>query len=140
MDIMSLNTTSEYFSDLDEKVKNTKVEGALKVVVNMILDSLTPELARSFLLICLDKLEEIVKKTDNKVDDIVVGSLCNKARELLGARELKEQVTEEVSEFIKDKADDYFKEIDFGKTDVIKSLSEDVSAKFKQIIKNPFEK
>lgn len=61
----------------------SKLEKSLAYIVNLILDSLTPELAKSFILSILDKLEDLVKKTDNKIDDIIIISLCNKIRKLL---------------------------------------------------------
>ena len=144
MDIMSLQTTDSSFEKLTDNTKNGMLEGALKIVVNIILDSLTPELARKFILISLSKLEEITQNTENKFDDIIVRALCNKVRQILISPEVNNGDSDSVKNvvnFVQTDVDKYLNEIDFGKTDVMKALSTNVKNAFeKKELKNPFEK
>lgn len=128
MNIMSLHTE---FNTLKESTQNSKLESALKLVVNMILDALTPKLAQLFIGKLLDSLEEISKKTDNKVDDIIIHALCNKARQILNIEEVPENFDKMTSEFIKSGIDEYTPEINFGTTDTMQALRDDIDSAIK---------
>ena len=47
--------------------KSTNINSAIKLFFGMLLDCLTPELCKAFILSILDKLDILVKQTDNKV-------------------------------------------------------------------------
>ena len=63
--------------------KSANINSAIKLFFGMLLDCLTPELCKVFILSILDKLDILVKQTDNKVDDFVVNAVTNKIRSLL---------------------------------------------------------
>ena len=124
MDLMSLETTK--FHELKNSEQNDKLESSLKLVVNLVLDALPARMGQLFIAKALDWLEGLAKKTNNKIDDIIVHALCNKAREILNIPEHPEDFSSELSQSIKSNMDKYTSEIDFGKTDTIKAIKEDI--------------
>lgn len=124
MDLFSLQTD---FTSLKQDTQNSKLEGALKIIVNMILDALPASIGQIFLANILSLLEDLTKKTDNKIDDIIVHALCNKARQILNLPEETESFNSNVSQYIKSNIDKYTPEIDFGTTDTMKAMKDDLS-------------
>lgn len=52
-------------------------------ILGTLLSLLTPEIFKSALDAALDKIEDAVAASPNKVDDAIVLPLCKKARQLL---------------------------------------------------------
>lgn len=55
----------------------------VKQILTLILSMLKPEQFKKLVDALLDKIEEIVSDSENKIDDALVLPLCRKARELL---------------------------------------------------------
>lgn len=67
-----------------EAIDTKSMNSGLKLFLSLIMDLLTPELCKSFLSVALVSLESIIKQSENKIDDVVVGALINKIRTLCG--------------------------------------------------------
>ena len=85
-DIKETITDDNLNSNSTENSTNSNINSGIKLFLGMLLDCLTPDLCRSFILSVLDKLDELVKQTDNKVDDFVVNAVTNKIREWLSEK------------------------------------------------------
>ena len=82
-DIKETITDDNLNSNSTKDSTNSNINSGIKLFFGMLLDCLTPDLCKTFILSVLDKLDELVKQTDNKVDDFVVNAVTNKIRSLL---------------------------------------------------------
>lgn len=69
-------------SSVATAIDTKSMNSGLKLFMSLIMDLLTPELCQSFIKMALDSLETIIRESDNKIDDVVVGALINKIRAL----------------------------------------------------------
>lgn len=128
--------------------KSTNINSAIKLFFGMLLDCLTPELCKAFILSILDKLDVLVKQTDNKVDDFVVNAVTNKIRSLLDDNsqltnnELNCNQKRELDLEINKLVEECDSNIQTGKFDPFSStnLFQNISANINSMNCNPFEK
>ena len=128
---------------------NSSINSGIKLFLGMLLDCLTPDLCRSFILSVLDKLDELVKQTDNKVDDFVVNAVTNKIRELLSEKSstntissLSENQTKELNLEIDKLVKECDDNIQTGMFNALttNNLFENISSNINSMKINPFEK
>ena len=144
---MNLNLDLSEFKESNTSSSDSNINKGLKMILGLILDSLTPELCRQLGLKLLEVLEDLAKKTDNKVDDMIVASFTNKIRELLGDTENHSYVTDnsDIKNMLSEKMDELSDEIDSkiqttidisNPSSLFNNISEELT-KYKR--NNPFE-
>lgn len=133
--------------DISAKVDGSSINSAVKLLMGVILDMLTPEVCKSFIESILDRLEEAIQKTENKIDDVVVGAIINKIRKLIGiepeALKTNDAVEKQLAEDQVDNLTDAITHtIDLASFDsaATTKLFENVSDIVTNARKNPFEK
>lgn len=72
------------YNETSLSTKESNIMKGSKLFLGLLFNCLTPELLRKFILAGLNMADEMVKKTPNKVDDVIVNALTNRIRELLG--------------------------------------------------------
>lgn len=138
--ISSIDSTP---SVLDDK----NVNKSLKMIMGLILNSLTPALCKQLSLKMLDVIEDLVKKTDTKVDDMIIGAFVNKIRELLNEEPNTDCIidNDEINNMITDKIEDLSNVLDNNIQTTLNisdpsTMFDDISTelnKYKKV--NPFE-
>lgn len=146
--------TMQQQDKLDNLPKITNIENAnsgVKLFIGMILDCLTPELCRVFILSVLDCLDQLVKKTDNKVDDVVVNAITTKIRSLLNVESPKDptidsKLTADQKLILNEQVNNLVTSCDTNiqtgsfKMDSNTGLFDNISETIKHAKYNPFEK
>ena len=128
--------------------KSANINSGIKLFFGMLLDCLTPELCKVFILSILDKLDTLVKQTDNKVDDFVVNAVTNKIRSLLDDNsqltnnELNCNHKRELDLEVNKLVEECESNIQTGKCDPFSStnLFQNISSNINSMNCNPFEK
>lgn len=153
IDIMSMKIAEDI--DMPEDLPNEKSEPssnasdmqtAMKLFIGFMLDSLTSEMCRKFILKLLDSLEELAKKSKNNIDDIVVYSVTNRIRKLLNEEEKNKQQNTELNNFLNEQVDNITSAIDQNiniqafRPDSSTKMFENISDAIKSNRFNPFEK
>lgn len=148
---LDLNINVTEFKEVQPNKSNvlddSNVNKSLKMIMGLILNSLTPALCRQLCLKLLETVEELVKKTDTKVDDMIIGTFANKIRELLNDEENSTFITDndEIKTMLSDKVSELSDEIDNEIKTTLNisnssTLFDNISAELNKVKRNnPFE-